>query len=133
MSHAIESKIIYLSDTYIDGEEWAALKPDPAVYGDCYSYSYSTYSEFEESELSQFLYNLAEPENAYFMDNYSLTFPTEDRARIFEYAMDSDYSWIDWNQTPHLKAKLNYYAGCIRAAFDTTGWENVPWEAYLDS
>lgn len=133
MSHAIESKIIYLSDTYIDGEEWAALNPDPAVYGDCYSYSYSTYSEFEESELSQFLYNLAEPENAYFMDNYSLTFPTEDRARIFEYAMDSDYSWIDWNQTPHLKAKLNYYAGCIRAAFDTTGWENVPWEAYLDS
>jgi len=39
---------------------------------------------------------------------------------------------IDFNTTPNLKKKLNYYAKCIRATFDTTGWENVPWEAYME-
>jgi hypothetical protein len=69
--------------------------------------------------------------DAYFVDGYAMTFPTEDRARLFENVMRDD-QWVDWESCPRLREKLNYYAQCIRACFDTTGWEDVPWEQYLD-
>jgi hypothetical protein len=60
-----------------------------------------------------------------------LSYPTEDRARIFESVM-CDYYDIDFNKAPRIKAKLNYYADAIREAFDTTGWEEMPWEVYQE-
>ncbi len=125
ISHAIEYKIGFL----LDEAEWAALNPEPEVYGDCYTYSYA---QFGREDLTQFIYTMDQAADAYFIDDYSMTYPTEDRARLFENVMNADYGWIDWEAAPHLRAKLNQYAACIRAAFDTTGWENVPWEAYLD-
>lgn len=119
ISHAIESKIRSQGGNLPDEEEWAALNPDPGGYGDCYTYSYSSYSGLED--MTQFIYTMDQAGNAYFIDEYSMTYPTEDRARLFEYVMNPDYGWIDWDSAPHLKAKLNYYATCIRAAFDTTG------------
>ena len=100
---------------------------DFCVDGIYYQYGYDKYSEYT--------YEKAEYTNqfdiAYFVDEYSMTYPTEDRARIFEAIMTDKKSNLDFEKAPHLIEKLNYYAECIREVFDTTGWKNVPWEKYM--
>ena len=66
-----------------------------------------------------------------FVDSYSTIKPTEDRARVLEYAMTESGSWT-FADAPVLLAKLEYYCRCIRDAFDTTGWPEITlWEQYL--
>ncbi len=66
-----------------------------------------------------------------FVDSYSTIRPTEDRARVLEYAMAEYGAWT-FEDAPVLQNKLAYYCRCIRDAFDTTGWpETVLWEQYL--
>jgi hypothetical protein len=130
LSHAIESKLGWDSDVYIDGDEWAKLNPDASVYGDSYT---DSYEEWGTDEIRSFVYGWCDPEDAYFIDEYSLTYPTEDRARLFEYVMCPDYAWIDFEESPHLAEKLNLYASYIREGFDTTGWDDVRWEKYLNN
>ena len=66
-----------------------------------------------------------------FIDGYATIKPTEDRARVLEYAM---VNWGDHYFEPGtvLTKKLDYYSRCIRDAFDTEGWPAVTvWEQYL--
>lgn len=129
LSHAIDQKMLGMSDeqhVYLDEEYWNTMNPRADVYGSSYTYMYE---EFGRPELFSFAYDGTNAADAYFIDTYSMTFPTEDRARLFEYIM-TDNGWVDWENAPHLREKLNYYASCIRAAFDTTGWDEVAWEAY---
>ena len=70
-------------------------------------------------------------EQSYFLDNYSLAYPTEDRARIFENLMNKNSWYPDYSEIPLVRDKVNFYAQAIRETFDTTGWENVEWERYL--
>lgn len=131
LSHAIDSQMMLLSDDqqmYLDEAYWALLNPSADVYGTSYTY---TYAQFGRPEMMSYTYLYAVPEEAYFIDDYSMTFPTEDRARLFENIM-SDAGWVDWENAPHLREKLNYYASCIRSAFDTTGWNRIPWEMYME-
>ena len=95
-------------------ETWCSLNPR---WFSGYSYDYST-----EIYLDDF---------TYFVDSYSTISPTEDRARVLEYAM-SDYGRWTFDEAAGLRKKLSYYCSCIRDAFDTTGWpESLPWEQYL--
>ena len=65
-----------------------------------------------------------------FIDSYSTIKPTEDRARVLEYAMTEFGGYFGENTV--LTEKLRYYCRCIRDAFDTTGWpDTVLWEQYL--
>jgi hypothetical protein len=130
LSHAIESKIDWESNVTLDETQWQTLNPDTDEYGDSYAYSYV---DAVPEAMEPFVYDWDDPTDAYFIDEYSLTYPTEDRARIFEYVMCPDNAWIDFDDTPYLKEKLNYYVQVIREAFDTTGWEDVRWERYLDN
>ena len=69
-------------------------------------------------------------ESGYFVTEYALTFPTEDRATLLEAAMNN-YSW-DFEPDSGRRAKLQYYAACIRDCFDTTGWPEITlWEQVL--
>ena len=69
--------------------------------------------------------------DGWFVDYYACTFPTEDRARIMEYAMAEVY-WPFEGDTP-IDDKLAYYSRCIRDCFDTTGWpEKTAWEQAID-
>ena len=68
---------------------------------------------------------------SWFVDDYATINPTEDRARVLEYAM-ADYGMWTFEGNEGLTAKLDYYARCIRDGFDTTGWPEVTlWEQYL--
>ena len=66
-----------------------------------------------------------------FVDSYSTINPTEDRARVLEYAM-AEYGQWTFEEPSVLLSKLEYYCRCIRDAFDTTLWpDDLLWEQYL--
>lgn len=118
ISHIIDRRLafdaIYRPDALYSEEAWKQLQPE----GFDYSYNYENPPENWTDYLD------------WFADDYSMTFPTEDRARIMEQAMDG---W-DWNfqYRPQLLDKLAYYSRCIRDCFDTTGWpEETLWEQML--
>ena len=120
MSHIIDKKLEWdaycRSNALFSEDTWASLNPD----GFEYEYVYSGFDEnyFEDDEY------------LYFIDTYSMISPTEDRARILEYAMAGYTTYFsDYEPT---KIKLAYYCECIRDAFDTEGWpETTVWEAAL--
>lgn len=120
-SHIIDKRLEYDSSLrtealYSDGT-WMELQPE----GFGYSYSY----DYLPEDVGSARYD------GWFIDYYACTFPTEDRARIMEYAMAEIY-WPFEGDTP-IDDKLAYYSQCIRDCFDTTGWpEKTVWEQAID-
>lgn len=117
-SHVIDSCLEWDSyqreDALYSEENWMSLNP---YWFDGYTYDYSAMGYVEDY--------------AYFVDEYSTISPTEDRARIMEYAM-ADYGRGMFLYADGLIDKLDYYSRCIRDAFDTDTWpETVLWEQYL--
>lgn len=124
LSHAIESK---LGINNVDEDYWLSLNPDK-YNGSPYSYNYL---DWGNQKYYEFIADWDQKKsNDYFIDSYSMTYPTEDRARIFEYVMEDD-SWFEFSDYPHILEKLKYWAETIRNGFDTTGWpEQTYWERY---
>lgn len=117
-SHIIDSYLewdaLEREDALYSEERWAAFNPG---WFTGYSYDYSVEHYLEDY--------------SFFVDGYSTISPTEDRARVMEYAM-AEYGYWTFEGSRGLLNKLEYYAKCIRDAFDTTGWpETVLWEQYL--
>ena len=70
-------------------------------------------------------------EGVYFVDSYSRTFASEDRARIMEFFMTRDDDAQELIKSPAIKKKLQHMSSAVRSVFDTSGWENVRWERLL--
>lgn len=122
ISHWIDKRIAYkMGDGNYD-ELWCALNPKDFKY--CFSYVNCRYNW-------DYIYSLANKNNSYFVDSYSQTYPTEDRARMFEYLMyPSEYE--DFFESEHILHKVSRYFELIREYFDTTGWPEVTvWEERL--
>ena len=119
-SHIIEARLewdaLLREDALYSGEAWLALQPEGFRYA-------MTYTEVP-GELLAFM------ESGCFITEYSLTFPTEDRASLMESAM-SQFTW-DFEPGSGTRRKLQYYADCIRDCFDTEGWQaRTLWEQVL--
>lgn len=128
LSHAIDDKITdesyFLEEPYFSEEKWNALNP----FDDMYTHTYTQYGHEKYYDYAYYnrVYNDGKIEDIYFIDSYSMTFPTEDRATLFEAVMTDQ---IDLEQTPYLADKMEYYSECIRKTFDTDEWDKaVPWE-----
>lgn len=107
-------------------DEWAKLNPSDFNYKESYVSGRTVW---------KYIYDeYGKNDNTYFIDSYSQTYPTEDRARLFEYLMfneDSDYS--DYLAVPNLQDKLKFFFEAIRKSFDTSKWpEKTKWEEELD-
>lgn len=104
----------------MDFEDGFALL-NPSDFSYVYDYSSGDYDS---------RYTYCDPEELYFIDAYSQTYPTEDRARIFENLMpEADNTYFE---SAHLREKAAYYFEAIREAFDTEGWsEQTEWEKNL--
>jgi len=116
-SHIIDSYLAWdasqREDALFSEEGWNDLNP---TWFEGYTFDYSW-----EQNVKDY---------SWFIDSYSTISPTEDRARVMEYAM-SEYGYWYFYDCPGLIGKLSYYCQCIRDAFDTTGWaETLPWEQY---
>ena len=104
-------------DALFSEQTWLALQPE----GFYYAMSYTN--------IPDELYSFAETD--YFGHWYMTTYPTEDRAMLMEAAMLNNTQ--NFASGSGRRAKLQYYAECIRDCFDTTGWPEVaPWEQVLE-
>lgn len=119
----------------LDEDRWAAMNPEDFSYyysyvdpnGESYEWAGSTaYTAWDSA------YYDGNIDSVWFVDPYSTTFPTEDRARLMEFLLaDADYR-PDYFNSIHVQAKLNYYFLCIREKFDDSNWpELTSWEIAL--
>lgn len=119
LSHAIDGRLAwdatYRDEALFTEEGWSALNPDGFTY---------------TGEYGSLGTNIQPEWYSYFIDDYSMINATEDRARIFEYAVED--SGTLFRDAPGLIAKLQYYSDCIRDCFDTALWPEITaWEAPL--
>ena len=120
VSHLIDSRLEWDSlireDALYSEDAWLALQPE----GFHYAMSYVDMPE----EVRRYI------ESDYFVSEYALTYPTEDRATLLAAAMENDYWYFEPGSRK--SAKLQFYAECIRDSFDTDGWPEVTaWEQAL--
>ena len=66
------------------------------------------------------------------MDPYGKTKGQEDRARLMEYVMCTDWDAEQMMEHPVLKSKLRLLTDAIREVFDTDDWTDVRWERFFD-
>lgn len=121
ISHAIDYYLYGDTFNWESSPEWDALNPDGFSYDNTYTIYENTGGDFS---------NTFGGDNACFIDSYSKTFCTEDRARITEYAMT--YPENGYFESGALKEKLLLRCEEIRKGFDTTDWPEVTtWEIPL--
>ena len=129
LSHAIDSQLEALG-LGINDNDWNKLNPSTDYHEAPYTYSYDIWGY--EDYKPYIVYWDEDKSKTYFIDDYSMTYPTEDRARLMENVMREN-AWLDYSEYPNLRKKLNYFAKRIRQGFDTTGWpEKTFWEKYTD-
>ncbi len=130
VSHAIDSRIAQMENeeglSCLSEEEWNSMNPPGFTYH--YSYLDDDGSPTELTDNGRYTFDYENRDSdCYFVDRYSKTFPTEDRARIIEYA-STGYDWM-FENSEHLAAKLKWYSELIRRYWDCSGWmEKTPWE-----
>ena len=118
-SHMIDRRLGWdariREDALFSEEGWLARQPE----GFAYAMSYTDMPE----ETRRYM------ETGCFDREYSMTYPTEDRATLFAAAM-TQAQLLEENSG--MQKKLDYYARCIRDCFDTEGWPEVTaWEQPL--
>lgn len=119
VSHVLDTYILSKSTKMDDWEE----ELNPSKFS--YDYNYEDYlTRTDDTYLTG--------SKRYFVDAYSMTYPTEDRARIFEYAMTEGHEEIF--ESKYMQRKLETLCDSIRDSF---GWKKDErtflWEQYLDT
>lgn len=114
--HAMETCVFAKSTAF---DQWESLNPS----GFRYDYDYSA-----NAQRNAGLY--LEPSTRAFVDTYSMSYPKEDRARIFEYAMLPRMESLF--QTEVMQKKLQTLCTGLREAYDLED-SSCLWEQYLKS
>ncbi|MBQ8528013.1 MAG: hypothetical protein IJ429_06010 [Lachnospiraceae bacterium] len=115
MTHAIDNYFVYCGAAEQLETDWQACNPEGFAYLD-------SYFDYEEHHEQTFFGDFEDIDEVYFVDEYSKTFPTEDRSRVFE-KFASEYSegeWLLQAQPLRRKARLlldycTEYLECFRA------------------
>lgn len=124
MEQGLYHEICHALDTFLMAnsgvlDTWDTLNPE----GFEYDYNFDAYQQRQESPY------LTGKTRA-FVDSYSMSYPKEDRARVFEYAMSGQHE--EYFESDTMQAKLAMICKAIRDAF---GWKEdprqFPWEQYL--
>lgn len=124
LMHAMERRIQTYS--YTVGlpllDFWYTLNPEGFSY-------YNSYHDKDGYEVSDTRYTLWESyQTGWFIDPYSTTYPTEDRARILEYLYKN---FTECFGNAHMEAKAKYLCAMIRAAFPSVSEaDQVRWEMF---
>ena len=122
--HATEKRINDLNKTALDLEHWDNCNPTGFQYSGNRTPSYV--------QDTQYTYFYGDPsEGVYFVDPYAKINGHEDRARLMEYVMGSDWHAGQILKYPAIRAKLLVLCNAIRSAFDTENWGKVHWERFF--
>ncbi|MBQ9165700.1 MAG: hypothetical protein IJX71_02040 [Oscillospiraceae bacterium] len=125
------------AENILDEEQWSSMNPEGFDYYYAYidengeSYEFAgddTYTSWDSPAYE------GKVDTIYFVDPYSTTYPTEDRARLMEYLlMYPEDAVPSLFESTHVQDKLEYYFLCIRAVCDTESWTEKPlWEVRLE-
>ena len=118
LAHVLDN---YVYSKNVSYDEWSKLNPKDFSY----DLSYFLYQERKESKY------LSGKDRA-FIDSYSMTYPKEDRARIFDCALAEGNEELFASKT--MQNKLRQFCLGIRIAY---GWKKdaraFPWEQYLET
>lgn len=118
LAHVLDTFVYSKNVAY---DEWSKLNPKDFAY----DLSYWAYAGREESPY------LSGKDRA-FIDSYSMTYPKEDRARIFDCALAEGNGELFASKT--MQNKLRQLCTGIRLAY---GWKkdarSFPWEQYLET
>ena len=139
ISHAIDYRMedlgYYDGLSYLDEKVWADMNPDDFEY--YYDYTdedgvgYEESGSLEYTPYSDQYMRTGYTDGIYFVDSYSKTYPTEDRARLMEAAL-GEGTLPDYVGGKHMQEKLVYYFSAIRAVWDSSEWPAVTsWEKSL--
>lgn len=129
VGHAIDYYICeHYGEYYYEFDEiWLeTLNPPDFIY----DYSYR---DNNDSSDSNGILNYEEDDaNVYFIDTYSKSFPTEDRARLFEYSLT--YGIEKYEKYPRLLEKIKFLYEGITVTFDTRAWTDgfFDYDDYFD-
>lgn len=114
LCHLIDTVVLTESTAY---DRWESCNPPQFRYANSHNHTMKA-QDWRQAGWETFL------------DDYSLSYAKEDRARIMEYAMTEGHA--EAFQSPYLQAKLELLCTGIREAF---GMEDAPeafsWERYL--
>lgn len=130
----LEEKAAQEENPFWSEEQWNQLNPEGFSYYDAYNdengeaYDLIGSEQYTENDPDYLQGN--DPGAVYFIDVYSKTFPTEDRAVLMGTLLN-DETKDELLSCPHILEKLNYYFKAIRHSFDPDGtlWkEPVKWE-----
>ena len=113
--HVMETHILSHSSAF---DQWNSLNPQ----GFQYDYDYVS-NKIRDSGI------YLTRENRSFIDTFSMSYPKEDRARVFEYAMLPNQQALF--ETKAMQKKLNAICQGIREAYGLESPELYPWEQYL--
>ena len=137
--HVFENTAYHLSwETDRDFElfaRWNMLNPPDFEYRYIYTdEDGNTYNWDDNGMNGQFWEEGKDPDAIYFVDGYSMTYPTEDMARVFEnLATAWKYDLPGYFAGEHMQKKAAYLAACLRDAFSSIGDDTVCiWEEGLD-
>ncbi|MGN0298504.1 MAG: hypothetical protein ACI4C1_04865 [Lachnospiraceae bacterium] len=135
-AQTLHHEIAHLIDRTLEGKgilfeyDWNQYNPTDFYY----NYSYPDYEI--DNPWGQYIYwSMATSDMIYFIDTYSTTFPTEDRATIFAEAVNGYLygTTVFIPENIQIRNKLQHYSDLIRTGFDTTGWpERTIWEQILN-
>ena len=116
LCHLIDTVVLTESTAY---DQWETLNPSGFQYANAPTHSMAA-DDWRQAGWESFV------------DDYSLSYPKEDRARIMEYAMTAGNT--DRFQSPYLQAKLKLLCTGIRDAFDLEDSAEIfLWEQYLQT
>ncbi len=140
--HIIEDAmydIAYNSDAWRDLEmfqRWNMLNPDDFEYYYSYTDEYGNTMGYNADNVGSMYYDGCgmDIDTIYFVDGYSMTYPNEDRARIFEnIATCSPETLPEYFKGVNMQLKAAYLCACIRECFDCiTDDTAVFWELSID-
>ena len=124
LSHIFDNRINQSSGD----KSWIGLWESLHPMSDAYMYSYEDYYDY----MDYTIFGEDDPDNIWFVDHYSRTFSTEDRARIMEVLWNSgeepDYR-LDYE---HILEKAKLYCYILRQCFPSCNGEEAPfWEEHL--
>ena len=133
ITHAIDRRLEY--DGVMDESKWEELNPPGFNYYEGYiSEKGEDYSTVDDDEYTAYYSNAYDEDykDTYFVDTYSKTWPTEDRARLMEMLIGDISYREDMFQSEHLKEKLKLYFSFIREDLESDSWpEETVWEKKL--
>ena len=120
ITHAIDYKLSGSANQNYEDEQWCLLNPAGFAYAGSYR------ANAVDTSWEYVFNGTGANDQAYFIDQYSKSFPTEDRARIMEKAMGL-YPATAYFTSPCILEKLAYISNAIREGFDTENWPPTLW------